>query len=74
MTQQEQVPCHYDQDRQGVRQCPRCQRWFCQQCVDELFLGMALINGQTATLPRPICAQCHAELFEPSMRQRIKGE
>jgi hypothetical protein len=71
-TQQIFPVCHYDADRKGKVRCLRCKRWFCTQCVTDIFLNVALINGQTATLPKPICTQCHAESFEPSMRIRLK--
>ncbi len=54
---------HPSGDIIGTIQCPRCKRWYCSECA-ETFLDFAVLFGQKAILPQPICASCHYQVFD----------
>ena len=58
--------CFYAQrkecDGEGKHQCPWCKNWYCDTC-HEMFLNVAEMAGELATLPKPICPQCHYTTF-----------
>ena len=55
-----QKRCFNHAARSAVARCPRCERFFCRECVTEH-------EG------RVICASCLRRLFEPGRTRRIGG-
>ncbi len=63
----EQCVYHEECKGEGKHQCPRCKRWYCDEC-HEMFLPIdARFPAPTAT----ICPQYH---YDTSWRPKLEGE
>lgn len=68
--------CHYAQfspeehNAPGTVQCANCKNWYCDECVQELFLKFITLAGQEVTLPDPgLCSSCHMNIaYNEGMR------
>ena len=52
--------CFYGCWDVAIHQCPKCKRWYCDEC-HEMFLP---IDNHTYVETALMCAQCHYETYE----------
>ena len=57
---EETTQCFYDAEREGTHQCPKCKRWYCDECY-EMFLP---IDPRFPAPTAMMCPQCHYEAHE----------